>query len=256
MSRVDQVSKNIRFSAPAQFLSYLANFVVRWAFTRALSQEYLGLNGLFADILNMLSLAELGFGSSILFSLYKPVAEQDTAKIKSLMRLYRTAYHIVAVVVLAGGLMLTPFLDFFVREMPDIPYIRWIYILNVVNSAISYLFVYKSSLLFACQQQYIQTVLNAAVMVAASVVQVVLLLTTGNYYLYLGVTLCTTLAKNLLLSFQTDRMYPYLKEKDAETLPKEDVRVIQRNILASVFHKIGTVVVMGTDNILKIWIVQ
>ena len=62
MSRVDQVSKNIRFSAPAQFLSYLANFVVRWAFTRALSQEYLGLNGLFADILNMLSLAELGFG--------------------------------------------------------------------------------------------------------------------------------------------------------------------------------------------------
>ena len=250
MSRVDQVSKNIRFSAPAQFLSYLANFVVRWAFTRALSQEYLGLNGLFADILNMLSLAELGFGSSILFSLYKPVAEQDTAKIKSLMRLYRTAYHIVAVVVLAGGLMLTPFLDFFVREMPDIPYIRWIYILNVVNSAISYLFVYKSSLLFACQQQYIQTVLNAAVMVAASVVQVVLLLTTGNYYLYLGVTLCTTLAKNLLLSFQADRMYPYLKEKDAETLPKEDVRVIQRNILASVFHKIGTVVVMGTDNIL------
>ena len=157
---------------------FLINFVVRRVFTQTLTQEYLGLNGLFADILNMLSLAELGFGGSILFSLYKPVAEGDTGKIKSLMQLYRKAYHIIAVVVLTAGLSLTPFLDFFVREMPDIPHIEWIFILNIINSAVSYLFIYKSSLLYAYQKQYIQTIIATAVGLVTGLVRIAVLVLT------------------------------------------------------------------------------
>ena len=250
MSRIDKVSKNIRFAIPAQAAFFLINFVVRRVFTQTLTQEYLGLNGLFADILKMLSLAELGFGGSILFSLYKPVAEGDTGKIKSLMQLYRKAYHIIAVVVLAVGLSLTPFLDFFVREMPDIPHIEWIYILNIINSAVSYLFIYKSSLLYVYQQRYVQTIIATAVGFVTGLVQIAVLVLTHDYFFYLGTTICSTLAQNLILTFQTDRMYPYLREKDIEPLPAEDVRIIRRNVLASIFHKFGTVVVYGTDNVL------
>lgn len=153
MSRVDSIAKNVRISAACQVLLMVVNFALRRVFVLVLGREYLGLDGLFTDILSMLSLAELGFGTSVLFSLYKPVAEGNQEKIKSLMSLYRRAYQVIGTVVLVAGVSLTPFLNAFVKEMPaGIPHIRWIYILNVLNSGVSYFFIYKTSLLFAYER--------------------------------------------------------------------------------------------------------
>ena len=179
MSRVDNVVKNMKFAILCQGVMGVVNFGVRRVFAIVLEQNYLGLSGLFTDILSMLSLAELGFGTSILFSLYKPVAEGDTEKIKSLMALYRKAYQIIGLVVLGSGLALTPFLDWFVKEMPEgIPHIQWIYVLNVVNSALSYFFIYKATLLFACQQKYVEMLVTTVVKTAAGLVQIGALLLT------------------------------------------------------------------------------
>lgn len=223
MSRVDSIAKNVRISAACQVLLMVVNFALRRVFVLVLGREYLGLDGLFTDILSMLSLAELGFGTSVLFSLYKPVAEGNQEKIKSLMSLYRRAYQVIGTVVLVAGVSLTPFLNAFVKEMPaGIPHIRWIYILNVLNSGVSYFFIYKTSLLFAYEKKYVELLVQTAVRGAAGIVQALLLVVTGNYFLYLGVAILTTVVQNVTISMRVDRMYPYLREKDVLPLLRED----------------------------------
>lgn len=251
MSRVDSIAKNVKISAACQTLLIVANFLLRRVFVLVLGREYLGLDGLFTDILSMLSLAELGFGTSVLFSLYKPVAEGNREKIKSLMALYRRAYQVIGMVVLIAGLALTPFLEFFVKEMPaGIPHIRWIYILNVLNSGISYFFIYKTSLLFACEKKYVELLIQTVVRGAACVVQALLLVATGNYFLYLGIAIVTTVVQNVAISARVNRMYPYLKEKHVQPLLQDDKRTIRRNLASTMLHKFGQVAIFGTDSIL------
>ena len=251
MSRVDSIARNVKISALCQVLLIGVNFALRRVFVQTLGREYLGLEGLFTDILSMLSLAELGFGTSVLFSLYKPVAEHDQEKIKSLMALYRRAYLAIGAVVLGAGMALTPFLDVFVKEMPEgIPHIQWIYILNVVNSAVSYFFVYKTSLLFAYEKKYIELLIQTAVKSATGVIQAVLLLTTGNYFLYLGMAILTTVVQNVAISIRVDRMYPYLRERNAQPLTRQDKMVLRRNVASTMLHKFGEVAIFGTDSLL------
>ncbi len=250
-SRADKVAKNMRTAIVCQILMVLVNFVLRRVFVVTLGKEYLGLNGLFADILAMLSLAELGFGVSIIYSLYRPVAEGDTVKVRSLMRLYRNIYRVVGAFVFVAGLAITPWLDFFVREMPDIPEsIRLIYILNVVNASISYFFIYKASLLFADQKKYVELVITTGVKFAAAVAEISILLIWRDYIAYLAAVIAGTILQNLLISRRVDRLYPYLRESDVQSLPDEDRNLIRKNVGAMVFHKLGSVVIFSTDSIL------
>nr|MDE6929275.1 hypothetical protein [Lachnospiraceae bacterium] len=130
MDRAEHMTKNIKFAVAGELLLAVGNLVSRRAFIILLGKEYLGINGLFTDVLSMLSLAELGFSGSITYSLYRPVAQGDREMIKSLMRLYRRVYRLIGLLILALGLCLTPFLGFFVKEMPeDIPHIPLIYVL-------------------------------------------------------------------------------------------------------------------------------
>ena len=253
MSRVDYVARNAKFAAISQIALVLANFLVRKVFVVTLGENYLGLSGLFTDILSMLSLAELGFGTSVVYSLYKPLAEGDAEKIKSLMRVFRLAYRCVGIFVLVAGTALTPFLEIFVSEMPaEIPLteIRWIYVLNVVNSGASYFFIYRASLLFADQKKYVETIITTVAKLAAAALQIGILLLTKNYFLYLGIMIVATFGQNFMVSLQTDRMYPFLKDKTVKKLDSEDKHVLKRNVGANVFHKIGYVAVFSTDSIL------
>ncbi len=251
MDRTEHVVKNLKFAAVSELVLAVLKFVSRRVFVLLLGKEYLGVSGLFTDILSMLSLAELGFSVSITYSLYRPVAQEDIPLIKSLMRLYRRVYRGVFVIVLAAGLSLTPFLDFFVKEMPEnIPNISLIYVLNVVNASVSYLFAYKSTLLFVYQKKYIDSLIRTAVSVIAAVAQIGVLLITGNYVFYLFIAIGAALTQNVLISVKTDRLYPYLKEKDISPLPVEILHDIRRNVGAMILHRIGAVAIFSTDNIL------
>ena len=226
-------------------------FVSRFVFVHILGKEYLGLDGLFTDILTVLSLAELGFSVSITYSLYRPVAEGDTELIKSLIRLYRRVYQIVGVTVLAVGASLTPFLDFFVKKMPeDISHIPLIYLLNVLNTGVSYFFVYKSTLLFVYQKKYIDTMIRAGVTLLVNAVQIVVLVVSGDYLYYLYILVIGTLLQNVAVAVKTDRLYPYLREKEVRPLPGEIRQDIRRNVSAMVLNRVGAAVVFSTDNIL------
>ncbi len=251
MDRAARIEKNLKFVMAGELLLAVLKFLSRRVFVLLLGREYLGLNGLFTDVLSMLSLAELGFSASITYSLYRPVAQGDTETIKSLVRLYRRVYRTVGMVVLAVGLCLTPFLSFFVKKMPeDIPYIPLIYVLNLANASISYFFAYKSTLLFVYQKKYVETAIRAAVSLGVTVAQIGVLLLTRNYLYYLFLAIGATIVQNAAVSIQADRFYPYLREKNVRPLPPEILGEIRRNVRAMLLHRIGGVAVFNTDNLL------
>ncbi len=251
MGRAEHVAKNLQFTMLSELILAGLKFISRRVFVLYMGKEYLGLNGLFTDILSLLSLAELGFGVSITYSLYRPVAQGDKEIIKSLMRLYRRVYWSISAVVLAAGLCLLPFLNFFIREMPkDIPYIPLIYALNVINVSFSYLFSYKATLLFVHQKKYIDSALRAICTLFAVTAQIAVLVRTGNYLYYLCISIVSTLVQNKIVSVKTEKLYPYLKEKTVCPLPEEILKDIRKNVSAMILHRIGSVAVFGTDNLL------
>lgn len=233
-----------------QLVALLMQLIVRIVFVRYLSNEYLGLSGLFSNILTMLSLVELGVGPAMTFSLYKPLAENNTPKVKSLMRLYQKTYRMIGVVVLVLGIITLPVYPYFINGKPDIPNLNLIYFLFVFNTGVSYFYSYKRSLIASDQKRYIETLTHYICYLIYNVVQIVVLVLTQNYILFLLCQVASTFLENLILSKIADKMYPYLKEKDAEPLSKEDIGMLKRNVGAMVFHKVGTIVVTGTDNIL------
>ena len=140
MSRISNTIRNTAIGFVTQLIVILLNFINRTIFIYYLGAEYLGLSGLFSNILSMLSLAELGIGVAISFSLYKPLKDNDIRKTKALMNFYQMAYRIIGIIILILGLCLIPFLDHLIKDIPDIPHFVLIYVLFLLNTVVSYFF--------------------------------------------------------------------------------------------------------------------
>lgn len=249
MSRLTNTIRNAVVGFGAQLIIILLNFINRTFFIRYLGAEYLGLSGLFSNILSMLSLAELGIGVAISFSLYKPLQEQDIRKTKALMSFYQLAYNVIGVVILGLGLCLVPFLDRLIKNRPDIPNFTLIYLLFLANSVVSYFFTYKRSLLSADQKEYLNTINRTLFSIIQCAGQFIVLVFTRNYLLYLIVVIICTIGSNIRISYLCDNLYPYLKG-NSEKLTKEEAKTLLKYVGAQLSHKVGGIVVSGTDNVL------
>lgn len=243
-------AKNLVVALIGQAFGLIISFIARIIFVKFLSDEYLGLNGLFTNLLTMLSLVELGVGSALVYSLYKPLADGDNEKVKSLMDLYRKAYNIIGGVVLIIGILFIPFYRYLISEVPSISHLDFIYILFVLNTAISYFYSYKRSLIICDQKRYIATIYRYVFYFLLNVFQIIVLFLTHNYILYLITQVVFTWLENICISIKADRMYPYLNDKNIKKLDKKELNTISKNVRAMLFHKIGGVVVNSTDNIL------
>lgn len=189
MQRTTQSVKNATFSIGAQLIQQLMKVLVRIAFIRVIGQEYLGINGLFTDILAALQLVELGIGPAIAYSLYKPLAENNTEKVKSLMNLFKNAYRTIGIFILVAGVAFTPFYGFFINEIPaNVSNLNLIYLIFVFDTAISYFNSYYRTLLVSDQKKYKDISIQAGVIFAISVIQIVLIYVTRNYMFYLART--------------------------------------------------------------------
>ena len=184
MSRVRQTGKNIFFGFISNFLILIMGFIQRKVFIRVLGRTLLGIDGLYTDILGILSLAELGVGAALNFSLYKPVAEQDYDKIKSYMRFYKKAYHAIAAAVAVIGLAFTPFLQYIIKpeQRGDIPIesITVYYLIFLFNTVSTYFVAYKYSLSNAEQRNYIQTNIATITKIVTTLAQIAVLWKTEN----------------------------------------------------------------------------
>ncbi|MBR4791787.1 MAG: oligosaccharide flippase family protein [Treponema sp.] len=249
-SRVKNSAKNLFYSYIGQIINILLKFALRSYFIRVLTTEYLGLNGLFGNILSFLSLAELGIGGAITYNLYVEIANQNTERIKQLMRLYKTAYVIIGCFVLLAGSSLIPFLDFFIEGKYEIPNIRLIYFLFVLNSGSSYFFSYKANFIIANQKNYIVTNINLVSNIVIAILQTLSLFLFNSYIAYLIVQVIITFGANVVMAFIADKRYPILKEKVTGKLDENSKHIITQNVSAAVFHKVGGIIVFSTDNIL------
>lgn len=250
-SRSDYSMLNIAAGFGGYILNFFVGLVCRMVFTRTLTSDYLGVNGLFTNILSMLSLAELGIGSAIGYALYKPLATNDHKKVASLMRFYAKCYHIIGIIVAILGLCLLPFLSLLIVDPPNIKEnLSVIFLLYLFNTANSYFFSYRSSLLMAAQQNYLVTGINYLITIAQSIAQIILLLVTQEYIWYLLVLIIGGLLNNIVISEIVKKKYPYITHKDTLPLPDGDKKELISNIRALTIWKLSGLMVNQTDNLI------
>ncbi len=249
-SRTFKSMRNTSLAVVSQIINSALCFITRTIFIYALGNEYLGFNGLFSDILTILSLAELGVGTAVLYSMYKPAAEKDRKKMSALLNFYRHIYMIIGIFITASGLCLIPFLNFFISDINYSKEVPIIYILYLFNTSCSYFFIYKKSILIVEQNYYIISIIEIIATLFQNTFQIIVLLIFKNFLIYLGVQIAGTLINNICISIYIDKKYKYLKENKKEKLDKKTIGVIFKNIMAMFFSKISSAVVTSTDNIL------
>lgn len=248
--RVKSSIKNTIVGLVAQIIYQLLNFACRTVLIKVLGVTYLGLNSLFANILSLFSIAEFGFGTVIIINMYKPIAEGDHEKIKSLLRAYKIIYMVIGAGILVAGMLVIPFIGLIVGEIPDVPYnIIIVYLLILSNSVFGYFFSFKRSIIIASQKRYVDNI-NAMVFYAVkNILMILAICITKNYLIYLIIQPLLLIAENISISAIADRIFPYIKGK-ASKLSKEDFDKLKKNTFSIVLHKTGDVIVFATDSIL------
>lgn len=249
-SRTENVARNIIWGYVANIANMVLKFVARTVFIYTLGSDYLGLNGLFTNVLGILSFTELGISGVLNFSLYKPLALHDNEKIKSLMSVYKKAYRLISLIVLGIGLAIIPLMPYVIKDAGNVDHIYLYYGFFLFNTVTSYLVSYKHGLMNAAQREYAVNNITVVVNAATVVMQCIALLVFRNYLLYLVIQSVFLIVQRVFISIYVDREFPLLKEKNAEKLPEEDKQVIKDNVEAMVYHKIGDVCVHQTDNII------
>lgn len=250
-SRTKNVTRNVSTAMFTKFFDQFLNFVVRTIFIKTLTVEYLGINGLFNNILSFLSLAELGVGSAIIYLMYKPVAENDVQKICTYMNVYKKIYAFLGAVVFLIGISLTPFLNFFVAERPTIPEsLEVIYMVYIIKTVSTYFFAYKQSIFIAHQRSYVINHNTAVFTMIKCVLESACLIIAHQFLVYLIIDMLINYVQNIIIAIKANKEYPYLKSKKLGKLTDEESAAIKKNVGAMFFHKIGAVVLNSSDNLI------
>lgn len=252
-SRSRFIARNITFGYVANIIALLLNFISRTVFIYTLGDSYLGISGLFGNVLGILSFAELGIGTAMNYELYKPVVDHDIKKIKSLMNFYKIAYRVIALVVATVGLAICPFLEYIIHDSNGILSGNDIYVYYLIylfNTVISYFVTYKFSLVNAEQKSYIFTVINSITNFLTVTFQIVVLVLFKNFLVYLLTASIIGVLQKIGISLYLRKLYPYLLEKPIQKLDKQELSAIKKNVKALIIHKIGEISVYQTDNII------
>ncbi len=242
--------KNTIVAVILNIVNVLMSLITQVIFTRILGKELLGINGLFTNIISMLAIAELGIGSAIIYHLYKPIADKDNEKIKSLMEFYKKSYRIIAVIVTVLGICVIPFLKSIVGPTSVQISLYIIYALFLTDAVASYLLSYKRSILYANEKTYVVNIIHIAYIVIMNILQIIFLFATKNYIIYLIIRVILRLAENIVISIVVDRRYPFIKDKNIKKLDNKIVADIIKKIKGLVFHKVGSFAVTGSDSII------
>ncbi len=249
IERSKNATRNVIWGTINKILIILAQLLIRAILIRVLGQEYLGLNSLFTSILNVLSLAELGIGSALVFNMYRAIVDDDKIKICALLHFYKRCYHTIAVVILVVGLAVMPLLPFLVQEeLPDGINLYILYAVNLSSTVISYsLFAYKGCLMEAHQRSDLVSKIAVTVNTLQYALQIVMLLVFRNYYLYSVVTPVMFLASNLLTAFVANRNYPEYRPQGK--IGGELRKAIFAKVKALFVYKVGGVLSSSFDSL-------
>jgi len=242
-------AKNMASSLFLTLSMILLGFFTRKVFVDNIGVQYLGLNGLLSNILGVMSLLEGGFAASVVYNLYKPLAEDDRPKIIALMQLYRRVYRYIALGLAIFALCLYPFLGYFIKGGEDLEYVSVVYFIFVFNSIVGYFAAYKWSIINASQQVYRLTLINTVYQVGLNLTKLAILYYTKNYILYLVVESLFGVGLNVAYVHKANKLFPYINTKKKYEVEKETKNVIITNMKALFLHKLGGYFMHSTDNI-------
>ena len=228
----------------------LVGFVVTRVLISTIGIEYNGLNGLFNNIISILSITELGLSAAISFNLYKPIIDKDTEKINSIMFFYRKCYRIIGITIMALALIVAIFVPIFVKDSSfSNNYIRFVFLLFAVNSSISYFFSYRRSLFYANQKDYINTIIDFIMKLIKHILQITVLVLFENYIVFLAINIIVTFINNVFIYIKSKKEYPEINLKEAKRNRKAEKEVIN-SVKSLSIVQVLTSLNSFTDNIL------
>ena len=249
IERTKNASRNILFGVILKSYQIFVPFLMRTAMIYLMGVQYLGLNSLFTSVLQVLNLAELGVGSAMVYSMYKPITEDDNTTICALMKLYRTYYRVIGLVIAVVGCALTPFIPHLIKS--DVPAginIYILYLLNLGATVLSYwLFAYKNSILQAHQRADVVSKVTLVTSTIQYGLQFFVLWAFHDYYFYVIVMLVTQALTNIVTAVCADRLYPQFKPRG--DMPREEVKRINRKIRDLFTAKLGGMIIGSADTI-------
>lgn len=249
-SRTENSMRNMIAAWAMQIITMLLAFASRTIFVKLLPAEYLGLSGVFSNIISLLSLSEMGIGSAIIVNLYKPIADHDLQRVRQLMSFYAEAYRAIGLFVIVCGIILLPFIPYICKTDVPVQGMQLYFLVFVAQSASSYFFAYRRSILTAYQQEYICTISTQVSGILTYALQIGVLYLTGSYLLYLLVGIGTNVANNLFMYYISGKKFQFLKGHMKDKLPREERKGIFKDVGSMMVLKVGRVVVDSTDNIL------
>ena len=248
-SRTEKVIRNSVVTIGCQMAYLIMGFITRTVFTLMLGAEYLGVSGLFSNILTILSFAELGIGSALVYRLYAPLVSQDKEKIKQFLLLYKKAYRIIIIIILAVGLLLAPIIPYIV-EAPNVSEnIIVLYVLYLLQTLTSYVFAYKKSILIADQKNYVVNIYTQIFNILMNLVQCIFLVLTHNFVIYCAWNIIFNMVNNVACAYRANKEYPYIKEQPREKLDGEEIKGLYKDVKGLMLTKVASTAFSGTDNI-------
>lgn len=254
-SRTKNTIYNFATSMGGQLLSILIHFIVRTVFIKTLGKSYLGINGLFANILTMLSLTEFGVGSAILFKLYDPIAKKDKSRIVILLNFYKNVYRIIGLTITVLGLCLIPMLPTIIKDYNKLVSLNlnvyFIFLLYLAKTVSSYLFfAYKSAIIKADQKAYIINMISYLFTIGGGIAQIIFLLIIPKFEIYITISILQVIFQNIAIAIIANKIYPFITEKNVEKIEKKEIVEIIKDCGAIFLYKLNSVVLKATDNIL------
>lgn len=249
LERTKNTGRNIVYGTTLKLYQIVVPFLIRTAMIYCLGIQYVGISSLFVSILQVLNLMELGVGSAMVFSMYKPIAQDDTETICALMRLYRLYYRVIGLAILVIGVILVPFLPHLIKDdLPSDVNLYALYLLNLAATVASYwLFAYKNCLLAAYQRNDITSKIGMAISTIEYGLELLVIVFFKNYYLYLLVKILTQILSNIVTAKKVDRIFPDYTPRG--NMDKEIVSDINRKVRDLFTAKVGGVIVNSADNI-------
>lgn len=249
-SRTDYATLNTSIALAIQPFQALIGFVSRTVFLNILGVTYLGLNNYLSSLVSMLSLAELGIGGAMTYALYSPLARKDHGKINAFMILFKKLYRMIGIGIFIFGTILAVFLPYIIKDYPVNREVYIVYFLFVFNSASSYFFSYKRTLLYVDQRNYVMTSIDFGLSVLRAVLQIGVLIYTKNFVIYLLVGIFMNILGNLIMSSIVDRMYDYLYNEEITSITREEKSKFVKNVKGNIVGRIGETIVFQTDSLL------
>ncbi len=232
------------------FILSIFGFVVTKIFVANLGVEFNGLNGLFTNIISILSITELGLGSAISFNLYKPLIDNDTEKIKSIMLFFKKCYKIIGITIFSLSLVVSLFIPYIIKESTLSPnYIRFIFLLFAFNSSISYFFSYRRCLFYADQKEYINTLIDFLMKLVKHILQIIVLIYFKSFVVFLLVNIIVTFINNIFIYFKSIRSYPNITVRDASR-DREVEKLIINSVKSLAIIQVLNSFISFTDNII------